>query len=628
LLPANAIDKVTLQLKWSHQFQFAGFYAAQKLGYYADEGIEVEILEFDKKRSSTEVVLSGDAEYGLVDSSIVLSRLNGDPVVVLAAIYQHSPLVLIALESSQIISPLELKNKRVMYQKNTDDAVLLAMFTELGIKETDFLYVPHDFSDNALLNNVDAMSAYITDQPFFYKNRDIPINIISPVSYGIDFYGDILFTEENYLKNNKEQVLAFRRASLKGWEYAIHHQEEIVDWILANYKTNKSKQHLLFEAENIYRLIQPDLIELGYFHTSRFNRIADIYNKLGHTTKTAELIGLDYQNYYQNNFDSNFWYGFIKIISLICIVSAILLATLNLRLKSQVRFRTQELENANDTLLKHIKLINNYVITCSLDTHGVFQKVSDAFCRISGYTQKELLGQHVSILDHPDFLDKYQEIWVKLNKGEVWSGDIKNKNKFGQEYWIHSKIEPITDAEHKPIGCTAVSEDITNKKRIEVMSMTDSLTGLSNRRHIDNTFVQLLLKAKSSHQALSIIMLDFDNFKSINDNFGHLVGDRVLKSIAKLLQDGVRKTDVVGRWGGEEFIVICPDTNLKQSNTMAETLRIKIKNHTFSDPVGNITCSFGVAQWQKDEAVEHLVSRADSALYASKEKGKDRVECS
>jgi diguanylate cyclase (GGDEF)-like protein/PAS domain S-box-containing protein len=631
LLPINsayAIEKVTLQLKWNHQVQFAGFYAAKKLGYYKDVGLDVEIRELEEGRSSADIVLQGDAQYGLIDSSIVLSRLSGKPLVALAAIYQHSPLVLIALESSGIISPLELKNKRVMYQKNTDDAVLLAMFTELGIKDSDFNHFPHDFTDDALLRDVDAMSAYITDQPFYYESQNHPINIISPVSYGIDFYGDILFTEENYLKENKQQVLAFRKASLKGWDYAIHNQEEMVDWILENYETNKSKEHLLFEAEKIYRLIQPELVELGYFHINRFNRIADIYTKLGHVQNNGDLSGLNYQEYYQNEFDSDFWYNFIKVLSLICILVAISLALLNSRLKSQVNIRTKELEIANTTMLKHIKLINNYVITCSLNNDGIFTKVSDAFCKISGYEKEELIGHHVSALDHPEFTEIYREIWLKLNNGQVWSGDIKNTSKSGNEYWIHSKIEPIYDENSKPIGCTAVSEDITNKKRVEVMSMTDSLTGLSNRRHIDKTFVQVIAQAERHHRPLSILMLDFDNFKTVNDNFGHLVGDRVLKSISNLIMENVRQSDIVGRWGGEELILICPDTKLKQAITIAETLRVRILNHNLSDNIGNITCSFGVAQWQNGEAVEHLVSRADKALYSAKNNGRDRVEVS
>jgi len=264
----------------------------------------------------------------------------------------------------------------------------------------------------------------------------------------------------------------------------------MVDWILNKYETNKTKEHLLFEAENIYRLIQPDLIELGYFHVNRFKRIADIYTKLGHVQNNGDLNGLDYQSYYQNKYDSNFWYNFIKILSLVCVLIAISLALLNSRLKSQVNIRTKELEAANSTMLKHIKLINNYVITCSLNNDGVFQKVSDAFCKITGYNKNDLIGHHVSILDHPDFGEIYKEIWTQLSKGKVWSGDLKNKKKSGQEYWIHSKVEPIYDENNEPIGCTAISEDITNKKRIEVMSMTDSLTGLSNRRHIDKIFIQ------------------------------------------------------------------------------------------------------------------------------------------
>lgn len=294
-----AEDAIVLQLKWKHQFQFAGFYAALKEGYFADEGLNVTIREVDKHRSATEVVLSGDAQFGITDSSVVLARLEGQPLVVVAAIFQHSPMVLLALDSSEIFSPLELKNKRVMYQRNTDDAALLAMFTKLGLTEYDHTHVAHNFRDDVLVSgNVDAMSAYATDQPYIYQEKHIPVNIIAPIDYGIDFYGDMLFVEEGFLRKNKEKVLAFRRASLKGWKYAIDHQQVMVEWILANLNTDKTRAHLLYEAKKTVRLIQPKTIDLGSFNANKFLGIAEIYKQLGFAPLTGEIAGIDYQEYY------------------------------------------------------------------------------------------------------------------------------------------------------------------------------------------------------------------------------------------------------------------------------------------------------------------------------------------
>ncbi|MGB2265177.1 MAG: ABC transporter substrate-binding protein, partial [Glaciecola sp.] len=202
-----AADKVVLQLKWKHQFQFAGYYAAQSQGYFASEGLDVDIREIDKGLIPLDTVLSGKAQFGISDSSLVLARMQGKKPVVLATIFQHSPLVLLTLKSSGIINPLELKGKRIMFSRDIDDAVLTAMFTEVGLSSSDYEQVPQTFKDDDLINqNIDAMSAYITDQAFSLPQKNIPINIISPANYGIDFYGDMLFVEESYFENNKQQV--------------------------------------------------------------------------------------------------------------------------------------------------------------------------------------------------------------------------------------------------------------------------------------------------------------------------------------------------------------------------------------------------------------------------------------
>lgn len=122
-----ATEKVVLQLKWKHQFQFAGFYAAQMQGFYSEEDLDVDIKPFVGEGGVVDAVISGSAQFGIADSSIVLARMTGKPVVVVATIFQHSPLGLLSLKSSEILSPLELKGKRVMYLKNADDAVITAM---------------------------------------------------------------------------------------------------------------------------------------------------------------------------------------------------------------------------------------------------------------------------------------------------------------------------------------------------------------------------------------------------------------------------------------------------------------------------------------------------------------------
>ncbi len=627
---AVAQEKVTLQLKWKHQFQFAGFYAAQKMGYFAEEGLAVTINEVDMKRSTSEIVLSGQAQYGISDSSIVLSRLQGRPLVVVAAIFQHSPLVLITPKASDIISPLELKGKRVMYQRNIDDAVIRGMFTELRITEDDYIHVPHTFSDDELLlGKVDAMSAYITDQPFYFEEKGIAVTIFSPSSYGIDFYGDMIFVEENYLKANKEQVLAFRRASLKGWLYALTHQEEMVDWIIEQYKPNKSRNHLLYEARLTARMIQPELVELGYFSENRFLRIAETYKQLAMAPLDSKLEGVSYSDYInEDNKRAQFWLTAAAVILAIISLAVLILWMINQRLKERVYLRTRELDEANQALERYFDVLNQYVITCSTSEKGIITDVSQAFCEFTGYTKNELIGQSYKMLRHPDE-NAFPELISSIQKGQVWVGDLQLSSKSGKKLWLQNKTEPyMTDGELS--GFTMVSVDINDKKRVEELSITDSLTGLSNRRHFDEILDLELQRLRRAKNKISLIMIDVDDFKAFNDTYGHVKGDECLQAIARVIDDVVcRPADLAVRYGGEEFAVILPETDSEGAQKIAEGIRNKVSAieivHTGSTTTGYITVSLGGASVLAENIseVSDLIKKADKNLYQAKSAGRN-----
>lgn len=217
---AGAAEKVSLQLKWFHQFQFAGYYAAKAQGYYAEEGLEVEIRPLNRMRSVVEQVGSGEADYGVGDSAIVADYARGAPIVSLAAIFQHSPLVLISRKDSGIVSPSDLAGKRLMFDsKGSDDGPIRAMLAEAGISSERFEHVSHSYNNEDLSSGrVDAMSAYLTNQSFYFRERGVAVNIINPQSYGLDFYGDLLFTSEQELNTHPGRAERFLRASLKGWQ--------------------------------------------------------------------------------------------------------------------------------------------------------------------------------------------------------------------------------------------------------------------------------------------------------------------------------------------------------------------------------------------------------------------------
>ncbi len=154
------------------------------------------------------------------------------------------------------------------------------------------------------------------------------------------------------------------------------------------------------------------------------------------------------------------------------------------------------------------------------------------------------------------------------------------------------------------------------------MAETDKLTGLYNREKLDYVLAQLI-QVKSDKNGLSVMILDIDHFKSINDQYGHLEGDRVLTSLAIELQQSMRNEDIVARWGGEEFVVVCVNASLTTAMALAQRLRANIANMTISGK--HLTISVGVAQRQLDDNAESLLDRADTALYKAKRDGRNRV---
>jgi ABC-type nitrate/sulfonate/bicarbonate transport system substrate-binding protein len=249
--PASALERVVLQLNWKHQFQFAGYYAAIEKGYFRDAGFEVSLRELSEGRSPVDIVLAGEADFGVAASELALYRSEGKPVVALAAIIQHSPLVLL-VNRRKITNVDALSGSRIMLAPHETE--LFAYLRREGI--TKYTSVSHSFDPQDLISGrVDALSGYVTDEPFVLRQVGFPYLAFSPSAAGINFYGDTLFTTEEKIRKSRAKVGAFRSAVVQGWVYAMAHPEEIVDLILRQYSTRHGREHLLYEANELRRLM-------------------------------------------------------------------------------------------------------------------------------------------------------------------------------------------------------------------------------------------------------------------------------------------------------------------------------------------------------------------------------------
>lgn len=198
----------------------------------------------------------------------------------------------------------------------------------------------------------------------------------------------------------------------------------------------------------------------------------------------------------------------------------------------------------------------------------------------------------------------------------------------GSIRWIECRSTPQKEADGS-ILWTGILLDITQRKlaeeRVQAMAITDGLTGITNRQELGRLLEKEMARAARYASPLTLIMYDLDHFKSINDRFGHNTGDDVLKTVAGLVSETLRGSDIHGRWGGEEFMVLLPQTGLDAARKVAEKLRHTIAHHRFEGP-GSITASFGVAQLAPGEDARPLAQRVDEALYRAKALGRNRVE--
>ncbi|MBV9987428.1 MAG: ABC transporter substrate-binding protein [Chitinophagaceae bacterium] len=292
------LHRVTLQLKWWHQFQFAGYYAAQKQGYYKQSGLDVQLIPGDAGHDVMKQVLSGTADFGITDSELLLEYSQGQPVVALGAIFQHSPYVIMSLARSGINSPSDLVGKKIMAADNQGWVEMKAVFLKEGINTDGIHVVRHTWNNLDLVrDSVDAMTAYRSVEPYQLTQLGATVSLIEPVTYGIDFYGDILFSRRDVVNKQPELTESFRQASFRGWEYAMAHKEEICDYILnlPGVKQRKvTKQALLFEANEMEKLILPQIIEVGHMNEGRWEHIQSIYHGLGLIPKPTDLKGFVY----------------------------------------------------------------------------------------------------------------------------------------------------------------------------------------------------------------------------------------------------------------------------------------------------------------------------------------------
>jgi diguanylate cyclase (GGDEF)-like protein/PAS domain S-box-containing protein len=635
--PAQALETVNLQFKWSHAFQFAGYYAALEQGYYREAGLNVRLLEAGPGIDALESVLSGEAQYGVGTSSLLLARAAGKPVVVLAVVFQHSPLVLVARQD--LATPgtqgiHDLVGKRVMIEPQSDE--LFAYLKQEGIGLDRLVQVPHSFEPEDLIaGRVDAMSAYVTNEPYYLEASDLSYQTYTPRSVGIDFYGDNLFTTEQELKAHPQRVRAFREASLRGWQYAMEHPEEIADLILAKYSKRHPRAFYLFEAERMVPLLRTDLIEVGYMNRGRWQHIAATYADLGLLPRNYSLDGFLYEP------DSRPDLTRLYIaLALLMLVSAIAFyihrANRRLAVALDEKSRSEERHRVifQTTASAGVVWREGFIVTD-------WNRQAEA---LFGWKREEVLGRSFAefLLPESDRERLTPRFGRLIRENVLPHGINDNLTRDSRVITCEWFNAWLPDRPGEPREVVSLANDISERRRLEEeirqLAFFDALTRLPNRRLLLDRLDRVLaaLRRDGGHGAL--IFLDLDNFKPLNDSYGHAVGDLLLVEVARRLCECVREMDTVARFGGDEFVVLLgrlgDDRALARDH--AERLARKILDRV-GEPYRlaraevetaiehRCTASIGLALFDEAADEEDILRRADTAMYAAKGEGRNRI---
>ncbi|WP_232023416.1 diguanylate cyclase [Thiomicrorhabdus aquaedulcis] len=852
----SALVPIKFQVNWHHQFQFAGFYAALSQGYYQQAGLDVQIQTWKPGLDVNQEVVSGRTDFGVGYGSLVVEYAKGAPISLVMASFQFSPMVLLSHEPIYDLS--QLSGKRIMHYGNLQIQTLIHKANAVG--STPIKNIPASGNLNDFISKkVDLYGAYSTNEPYRLTQKGVPFYIVDPKSYGAQSYDDFVIVSQQMATLQPHVVKAFKDASIKGWQYALAHPEELVEHIAQNYPVDKSKEALLAEAKATLQYVQsgqipigtvdPDKLmgiaadakDIGLITPAQFKSLdmsAFIFDdnrgvftpeelaylaahpviKLGNDVDWApfeftdsnglfsgmsadyfklfeQMLGIkfepvvdktwgevtqmakeglvdvyscavatpDRQTYMQftqpylsfpmalagnesmpfiGNYKQledytiavvkDYWshellkrsYPNVTLLEVQNVrqgLEAVLdgraagfldnLAVINYaqrqygldgiriigqfeeRFELSIGVQAQDkvlfsiLQKALDRVteeqrqvifnrwvkLEVINKISNQqlmqvlapamlIIMGLLLLIGVYayqkrqqkayiakihelsyateidlrtQKIiwtSHAFVKLSEYSAEELTDMPYVNLSSDTLLNEHiQSIYQQVIQGKTWQGDVEGKTKSGSLYWVNLTLTPKKNWRGEFTRCLATRVNITDKKRVEQLSITDELTGLYNRRYYNEVIEHELRRAKREGRTLGMAVLDIDLFKLVNDTYGHQHGDVVLQNVASVLSSSFhRANDFVFRMGGEEFLVLTSfdskatyKTHLREVLKRVEALAIANKNSPFKV----LTLSIGALYATVNESMdsEEMFKQADKMLYLAKEQGRNQL---
>jgi PAS domain S-box-containing protein len=483
LLPAwgDTQPKVTLQLKWTHQFQFAGYYAAQIKGFYQGEGLDVTVQEAAPSQLPLAMVEAGRAEFGVSDMEVFQAYLEGRPLVALGVVFQHSPMAILALRKSGIRGPTDLAGRTVMFQGGQGLTETRVMLESEGLTLNSIKQVPNWNPNDLLEGRVEALSAYSTSEPFLLQQKGANLVKLRPIDYGVDFYGDLLFTTQAFAEKNPEVTEAFRRASFLGWDYAMTHTEEMISHILTLpgvAARGVTRDQLQFEAAQMRVLLESRLVDVGHMNPGRFRRIAELIVKPGPMQSMPDPEGFIYSPPIST---MQAWLHVLSVVLPVALAVSLLAVLWIWQLRRTVNARTRELRqefqqhSQTEQALRESEARYRSILNASpdeitiTDLEGRILMVSPVARRIWRSEQEDtLLGRLFTEFVIPEHRDRMLANIARMLLGlRPGPDEYRGLRVDGSTFDIEVNGEFIRDAEGQATSMVFVIRDITERKQAE-----------------------------------------------------------------------------------------------------------------------------------------------------------------
>lgn len=737
-LAAQSNTTVSVQLDWVYQFQYAGFIAAKEKGFYNEVGLNAELNEYTPGLDTIGKVLSGQYNYGINNSSIVVHEGKIVPLVLLATYLQNSPLVFIT--SPEIKKPIDFIGKRLM--GTTDElkySSLALLLDHFSINKQNTQITEHTFNIKDFIEKrVEVMSIFRSNQLYELDKLGAEYNIIDPADYGFYMSAVNVFCSKDEALHFPERTQKFINATNRGWQYALDNTEEIIDLIYDKYSQKKSKDALRYEARIIREMMLLDFYPIGQANeelsrralkqlqqantlpaddslgTFLFHDLIREYNQQltwsakeqkylkekGEITICVDpdwmpieaIINGQHVGIAADIFDvfekllpipislikANTWSESLeKVATRQCDILSLAIDTPERRayldftesfIDLPIVMATQEdtifIEDISQLANKKVGIVKNYAhadLIRKKNPHLTIVEVNSIEDGLRRVEQGEIFGYIDNLLvvaaqiqhefagslkisarldektplaigtrnDEPILHDIFQTLVGQIRKDQLQA----TFNKWTPVSYEVGFNYPLLIKTFFVLLIVAIAFLFhylrlrQYSKQLKILSITDKLTGLYNRMKMEEVLSYQYQQLARYNSECGLIMLDIDHFKRINDHHGHQTGDKVLIEFSSLLRENIRTTDIAGRWGGEEFIILCPHIGEDGVRNVSEKLLTQIRSYPFLEGEA-ITASLGVSMLNADLSIAQNVDHIDNLMYQSKKLGRNRMQFS